>query len=361
MLTIKSRSHDYTVEEFVDLTSALRAVSQPEGACYLIDQIFSDHHREAIASAIPRERAIFVKATEEQKSFAALTPLFIELMERHTKRDSVLTVIGGGVMQDIGCFVASVLFRGIRWEIIPTTLLAQADSCIGSKSSINIGPYKNQIGTFFPPHRVLLTSAVLATLPWDEIRSGVGEMIKLHLLAGELEYNQLIADLDQLPGNLQILDRWVPNSLRIKKTYIEQDEYDRGVRNLLNYGHTFGHAYESATGYEIPHGIAVTLGVLTATWISAKKDWVPMDYFRALKNQLRPWYEPFDLCLRRAEFAAVVSALQRDKKNVGDTITCILTRGPGRMEKSRLDLNGQLQPQLLEFLAKECQPLHSSG
>src|SRR6202012_1823914 len=100
------------------------------------------------------------------------------------------------VLQDIGCFIASVLFRGLRWELVPTTLLAQCDSCIGSKSSINIGPYKNQIGTFYPPHRVCLTFNVLKTLPADEIRSGLGEAIKLHLLTGEKEFGGLMNELE---------------------------------------------------------------------------------------------------------------------------------------------------------------------
>ena len=118
-------------------------------------------------------------------SFEKLAPVFVWLLENGLKRDGRLLVIGGGVLQDIGCFIASVLFRGVRWEFIPTTLLAQCDSCIGSKSSINIESYKNQIGTFYAPDRVLLVTQALQTLPWDEVRSGLGEVIKLHLIAGD--------------------------------------------------------------------------------------------------------------------------------------------------------------------------------
>src|SRR5258708_32189487 len=139
------------------------------------------------------EKVIGIEATEDAKSLQAIEPVFAWVLENGLRRNGCLAVVGGGVMQDIGCFIASVLFRGVRWELIPTTLLSQCDSCIGSKSSINIRSYKNQIGTFYPPHRVLLTVSVLRSLPFDEIRSGLGEAIKLHLLTGEQEFETLMA------------------------------------------------------------------------------------------------------------------------------------------------------------------------
>jgi 3-dehydroquinate synthase len=260
-------------------------------------------------------------------------------------------VVGGGVLQDIGCFIASVLFRGLRWELIPTTLLAQCDSCIGSKSSINIQSYKNQIGTFYSPHRVCLTFSVLPTLPWDEIRSGLGEVIKLHLLTSENDFRLLMADLDSLPGNTRILPKWIVHSLEIKKVYIEKDEFDKGVRNLLNYGHTFGHAYESASHYGIPHGIGVTLGMLTATYVSSKLGWVSADDFQALKGRLGPWYRPYEQKLKTLDLEKVLNAIKHDKKNTGNAVNCILTRGPGRMEKTALNLEQQLRPWMTEFIS----------
>ena len=246
LLTIRSSRCPYAVEEYGDLAQALATLPE-EGALVLLDQFILDHHGDTLRSVRPRLKYLPVVATEEQKSFENLAPIFVWLLENGLKRDGRLVVIGGGVLQDIGCFISSVLFRGVRWDLIPSTLLAQCDSCIGSKSSINIQSYKNQIGTFYPPDRVLLVTALLESLPWDEVRSGMGEVIKLHLLAGDERFNWLSQRLDRVKTDPAVLPECIRSNLLIKQPYIEKDEYDTGIRNLLNYGHTFGHAYESAT------------------------------------------------------------------------------------------------------------------
>jgi 3-dehydroquinate synthase len=354
MLEIRSSSHPYTVEEFSDLKSALGNYRDKAAVFCLADRQVYSLYESDFAETLPKDRILQVEATEDQKSFERLTPLFVWLLKNGLRRDGCLLVVGGGVLQDIGCFIASVLFRGLRWELIPTTLLSQCDSCIGSKSSINIESYKNQIGTFYPPHRVGLTFSVLKTLPWDEIRSGLGEAIKLHLLTGENEFRQLMADLDGIPGNEGVLPKWILSSLEIKKAYIEKDEFDKGIRNLLNYGHTFGHAYESASHYGIPHGIGVILGMLTATYVSARLEWVSPDYFQELRNRLRPWYQPYEQRLKSLDLAKILAAIKHDKKNTKDAVNCILTRGAGRMEKFAVNLDGQLRPWVAEFIASQC-------
>ena len=354
MLTIKSRSHDYTVETFQSLTTALHSVDHAR-AHYLIDSAILNHYGPIIGQNTNSARTVLVEATEGNKSFERLAPVFLELLKLGLKRDGVLVVIGGGVLQDIGCFIASVLSRGLRWELIPTTLLGQADSCIGSKSSINIGQYKNQIGTFYPPHRVLLTSDVLKTLPFDEIRSGLGEVIKLQLLRGQQDFAELMADLGSItPSNqFDVLNKWVARSMSVKKPFIESDEYDRGIRNLLNYGHTFGHAYESATHYGIPHGISVILGMLTATFLSVRLGLVPADHYHDLKQALAPWHHPYGAKLKTVDRSMIFQAIKHDKKNTGDAVNCILTRGPGRMEKIKVDFLTDLKPAVNAFLDNE--------
>jgi len=351
MLTIKSRSHEYSVEEFQTLSSALRATDRSR-AHYLVDHSIIQYYNEVIASETELSRTVLVEASEENKAFERLTPIFLELLEKGLKRDGVLIVIGGGVLQDIGCFIASVLFRGLRWELVPTTLLAQADSCIGSKSSINIGSYKNQIGTFYPPYRVLLTPQVLQTLPFDEIRSGLGEVIKLQLLNNKDGFEELMDDLNRLSSDTRfsIISKWVQRSMEVKKPYIEQDEYDRGVRNLLNYGHTFGHAFESASHYGIPHGIAVILGMLTATYLSSRLGLVATSYYEDLKQCISPWCHPYGDELLKADREAIFKAIRQDKKNTSDSVNCILTRGAGRMEKIQVDFSSQLVPAVDNFI-----------
>ena len=351
MMEIQSRSHPYTVEEFPDLRAALSGFQQKPGVFCLADKTVHSLYQEDFAAALPSVQILPVEASENQKSFEQLTPIFLWLLQNGLRRDGCLLVVGGGVLQDIGCFIASVLFRGLRWELVPTTLLAQCDSCIGSKSSINIQSYKNQIGTFYSPHRVCLAYSVLKTLPWDEMRSGLGEAIKLHLLTSEEDFQRLMTDLDSLPGHEEVLPKWIRHSLEIKKVYIEQDEFDKGVRNLLNYGHTFGHAYESASQYGIPHGIGVTLGMLTATYVSSKLGWVSPDYFQGLRDRLRPWYQPYEAKLKALDLEKILGAIKHDKKNTRDAVNCILTRGAGQMEKSPVNLEQQLRPWITEFIS----------
>lgn len=356
MLEIRSRQGSYPVAEFPELRSALQACAEP-GTFTLIDRRVQELYAAEVADALVPERTFAIEASEDAKSFDALAPVFTWLVESGLKRNGHLVVVGGGVLQDIGCFVASVLFRGVRWSLVPTTLLAQADSCIGSKSSINLGRFKNQIGTFYAPHRVALAPAVLRTLTHDDVRSGVGEMVKLHLLAGEEGYRALAAALAAMSGDVAELAPWVASSLRIKQRYIEEDELDTGVRNLLNYGHTFAHAFESVTHYAIPHGIAVTLGVLNATLLSARRGMVPDGYFERLRRELHPWYAPYDRHLRGMDAGELAAAIRLDKKNTVQGVNCILTEGAGAMRKVAVGLEEELLPAVAEFAERAGQPV----
>lgn len=350
-LHIKSKVHDYSVEPAANLREAVQkaAASAPQ-AYFLVDRAVLGLYADAFRGLDLDARVLALEATEEEKSYEAVARPVKWLLEKGFRRDALLVVVGGGVLQDIGCFIASVMFRGIRWELIPTTLLAQCDSCIGSKSSLNIGQYKNQLGTFYPPHRIHLVFDVLKTLPADELRSGMGEAIKLALIADEGKVTELREILASGPLNPEVLSRAVRLALEIKKTYIEQDEFDRGVRNLLNYGHTFGHAFESATSYQIPHGIAVVLGMMTATYVSERLGWVTPEYRKQVDGLLRPYFTPYEKILASADFERVLGAMKLDKKNAGGKIVCILTRGAGRMEKAPLDAETQLRPILRDCL-----------
>ena len=148
-----------------------------------------------------------------------------------------------------------------------------------------------------------------------------------------------------------VLSKWVRRSMAVKKPFIEEDEMDRGKRNILNYGHTFGHAYESATKYAIPHGIAVLLGILTATHLSVRLGLVAEAQYHELKGQLRPWVSPYEERLLASDRDEIFRAIKHDKKNTGDSVNCILTRGFGRMEKVPVDFQNDLIPAVDEFIA----------
>src|SRR4051812_21509909 len=204
MLTIRSKSHPYQVIEAPDAKSAVASIPDRDSAFYIIDSRVADLYESQFGTVIPKSQTFTIEASERAKSYEQLEPLFCSLLEKKIRRSSHLVVIGGGVLQDIGCFVASILLRGVRWTLIPTTLLAQCDSCIGSKSSLNINRFKNQLGTFYPPHEIRLSFDFLATLTADELNSGLGEAIKLHLVHSEdavLRLRRMLAPAngEQLP------------------------------------------------------------------------------------------------------------------------------------------------------------------
>lgn len=349
-MTIHSHIHDYTVTEEPDLRTAVRKLTASGKTFALVDDFALKAPYSGVFDCLPEKAILPIAATETAKSFENLTPLFTWLLESGFRRDSTLLVVGGGVTQDIACFIATVLLRGITWHLIPTTLLAQCDSCIGSKSSINLGRFKNQIGTFYPPSSITLVPDVLETLPQEEILSGLGEAIKLHLLSGMDKTGWLRDKLSAFGTPQFCLNEIIWSCLSIKKPFIETDEFDRARRNLLNYGHTFGHAYESATSYAIPHGIAVTLGVLTATFVSARRGWVDDSHYQNLSAFLHPFFHPYQQTLKTAELPTILAAMKLDKKNIGGKINCILTRGPGHMERTTIESTDELATDLRAFL-----------
>jgi 3-dehydroquinate synthase len=347
-LEIASRSGTYAVVPAAGLVDALAIATAGGKSWLVIDEAVLALHRDAVARAAASDRIVALPATEEAKSFERLGPVFAALLESGFRRDCTLVAVGGGVIQDIVAFVATVLIRGVRWELIPTTLLAQCDSCIGAKSSINIGRFKNQLGSFYPPERIHLAPALLDSLPEEAMRSGMGEIAKFHLLEGRDAWDAVRSRLGATrPPDLEAL---IWKSLGIKRRYIEEDEFDRGVRNLLNYGHTFGHAFESATAFGIPHGIAVALGMSAATFISERRGMAPAGHFDEIHAALRPLYAPSAPRLRDAGMESVLAAMRTDKKNVHGATYVILTRGPGRMEKTRVDLAGEIAAPLSEFM-----------
>ncbi len=351
MFKIKSKSYDYSVVFESSLESALRKSTEETKPYFLVDKNVYNLFKTSFAFLGPEPKLFLVEAVEENKSYAKIESIFHWLLETNFRKDCCLIVVGGGITQDIGCFIATILFRGARWKLIPTTLLAQGDSCIGSKSSVNIGAYKNQLGSFYPPFSVHISFDVLSTLKDEDILSGTGEIIKLALLDSEPSFRKTESQMKHLPKDHSQLPLMVQDALSIKKRFIEEDEFDRGIRNILNYGHTFGHGFETATHYKIPHGIAVTLGMLAATYYSKQLSMIAESHFNEVQSALYPLCKNFIPTLKDSNPEIILNAMKHDKKNSGNKITCILTRGFGKMEKVQLDLISEVKPNLLGFLS----------
>lgn len=344
VLTIQAQNGPYEVRfEAGPLVDAAPFTSPSSHV--IVDANVARLYAGRLGGVLSKATTIQMDATEDSKSLQALVPLFERLIANGLRRDHTLVAIGGGIVQDATCFVASTVLRGVAWQFAPTTLLAQADSCIGSKSSINLGGRKNLLGTFYPPSAVFVDSTFLGTLERKDIRSGIGEIAKVHAIEGRDAFDRFAADFDRLFAERPVLDRYVYAALRIKQRFIEADEFDRGIRNIFNYGHSFGHAIESATHYRVPHGIAVAMGIDTANALAVARDLTPRaNYGRmhAVLHKLYTGYTGLNVAVDE-----VVAALMADKKNTTSALGLILPVGPeARIERLLIERDDRLMSQV---------------
>lgn len=257
-IKIQSHKGEY-IASFI--RSGLKIFGQQpiENAIYILDEKVAKLYEGELGPILERGRVLEVEANEANKSLDKFPEYIDALVALKVKRGQPLVAIGGGITQDITCFIAATMMRGLPWMFYPTTLLAQSDSCIGSKSSINSGDIKNILGTFTPPEKVVIDVDLIDTLDEKDLLSGIGEMIKVHAVDSPESFDRISNSYSQLLSDKNVLESFICDSLLMKKKLIEIDEFDQGPRNVMNYGHSFGHAIESATHYEIPHGIAMTI------------------------------------------------------------------------------------------------------
>ena len=327
-LSIKSSIQDYDVFFSQTAYQTLNDEHNPDDVIFVDKNVFC-HLNDDMKRMITARKHIFIEATESQKSYTALAPIIEQLIESQFRKNDRLICIGGGITQDITAFIASIMYRGVEWLFFPTTLLAQADSCIGGKTSINIGKFKNQLGNFYPPRKIFIIPEFLKSLPELDFKSGMGEMLHFYLVSGEDDFGFYQQNYDKAFTDESALMSLITRNLEIKKGFIERDEFDRGERLLLNYGHSFGHAIESLTNYTIPHGIAVSYGMDMANYISFKLGYID----ESLRNRMRMQLEKVwaGTSIKKISVVDFEKALSRDKKNIGNTYQLILTRGIGNM------------------------------
>ena len=324
-MKIKSSIRDYKVI-FVENSNNLLSDYSDKDVVIVDKNVFSKW--DNLFSDVPC-KIIKIEATEKQKSYQEIGKIINGLIEFGFKKNGKIIAVGGGITQDICGFISSIMFRGVEWEFYPTTLLAQGDSCIGGKTSVNFGDYKNQLGNFNPPKRIYIYSEFIDTLPDLDIRSGVGEMLHFYLVSSREDFN-----LFKKHWNPKSL---VKRCLEIKKHFIEIDEFDKKERLVLNYGHTFGHAIESITNHIIPHGIAVSMGMDIANYISMKKDYIDKSIYSEINSVVKEICH--DVEHEKIDIKKFIETLKKDKKNINENIMCVLTKGMGNMFLEEIKLS----------------------
>lgn len=322
--TVRSRLRDYEVE-FGDGDGWARQLADLDHGFVVVDENVLRLHGDGVLAPLRAASVVALPVSEEGKVFQTVAELYDKAVKRAAKRNCVVISIGGGITQDVTGFMASTLYRGVGWVYVPTTLLAMADSCIGSKTSLNLGSHKNLLGTIYPPDRVIVHTPFVTTLPDADFASGVGEVVKLHLLGGDVAATEVREALPALMvREPAVVRRATRASLEIKRGFIEEDEFDRGRRNLLNYGHCFGHALETATDFSLPHGLAVVVGMRLADLVARRRSLLTEDEATARCRTLylpvvRMW-PPLDLAAR----SAVVDAMGYDKKRTGAGLAVVV-------------------------------------
>lgn len=268
---------------------------------------------------------------EEHKNLEAVSTIYDRLIRERFERGSFLLALGGGVVGDITGFAAATFLRGISYVQVPTTLLAQVDSSVGGKTGVNHKEGKNLIGAFHQPRLVLIDVAALGSLPRRELAAGLAEVIKYGIIADPRLFSFLEAEMENLLAlQTAALTEVVAASCAIKAKVVEKDERESEYRAVLNFGHTVGHALESATGYELYlHGEAVAIGMIQAAAISVRQGLCDRDSFERIRRLIARAGLPTEIAAR-VEPEELIQCMEVDKKSEGGKIKFVLCEGIGK-------------------------------
>ena len=327
-LLFKSRIHNFTVD-FVDDFQFIQDLLKIKHYVVIVGQNVFKLYKNTVFNRFPKDQLIILRLDEERKTLNTVTKIYKKLLPLTAKKNLTLISFGGGINQDVTGFVASTLYRGINWIFIPTTLLAMADSAIGLKTSLNHESYKNVLGTFYPPSQIYINTDFLKTLQKTDYLSGVGEIIKFMLMRENPIKNldDSIKKIEKLKLNndKKFVTNIIKESIEIKKSYMEGDEFDLGKRNLLNYGHELGHALEATSNFKIPHGIGVIIGILFANLVSVQKGWIDKKLNDKInKLLLLPNITTVKLKIEYFDYETILEKIKKDKKRVSDKLPLVL-------------------------------------
>jgi 3-dehydroquinate synthase len=266
---------------------------------------------------------------EASKDIKTCLRICDQLMAMGADRQSALIALGGGVVGDITGFVASIYMRGIPYIQVPTTLLAQVDSSIGGKTGIDLPFGKNLLGTFYQPKGVFIDLAFLQTLAPQELKNGLAEVVKYGIIDDPGLFSILEARAAAITNqDMDLLQEIVTRSCRIKKGVVEIDEKEKGMRRILNFGHTIGHAIETESGYTIPHGDAVSMGMVAASILSERMRYLAAEERERITALIRAIKLP-DRIPANLSPEGIFGHMKGDKKKAGDTLNLVLLKKIG--------------------------------
>jgi 3-dehydroquinate synthase len=280
-----------------------------------------------IKDYLPTHSLIKIQSGEESKTLQTCSTIWQAMTDAKLDRHAALVIIGGGVLGDMGGFCAATYKRGIDFITIPTTLLAQADASIGGKLGIDFSHFKNHIGVFKEPTLTLIYSGFLKTLPENELRSGFAEVIK-HALISDKKLWDEVRSLELKDQPWEVL---IPKSVEFKCSVVQQDPHEKGLRKILNAGHTVGHALETfflAKGNKILHGEAIAAGMIAEAHVALNRNLLDETSLREIESYILKVFGKLNI--EENQLTEIASLCLQDKKNKGNRVLCVLPDGIGR-------------------------------
>lgn len=309
-----------------DFPSFQRAtLNRYSGIAILVDENTRELCYPRIKDLLPPHQLVEVPAGEEHKNLATCQFIWQRLTEYQFDRHSLLIIVGGGVLGDMGGFCAATYKRGIDFMLVPTTLLSQVDASIGGKLGIDFGSFKNHLGVFQLPVQTQIATTFLQTLPHRELRSGFAEVIK-HCIISDKKMWDFIT---KRPLESQPWSRLVRHSVRFKDGIVTKDPRERGVRQILNFGHTMGHALEGhflTTGNRLFHGEAVAAGMIMESHMAAARGLLKDKELEAIRQYIQSVFGKIEL----PQDSQWLTLLKQDKKNRGNKILMALPKHIGK-------------------------------
>ncbi|MFC2018777.1 3-dehydroquinate synthase [Chloroflexota bacterium] len=309
----------------IGLTGRLVIITNP-----VVDGLYGKALRGKLAGEGFEVAVVLVPDGEEHKSLETAGRLYHELTDLYAERGTPILALGGGVIGDLAGFVAATYSRGVPLVAVPTTLLAQVDSSIGGKVAVDHGRLKNKVGVFYQPRLVITDIATLKTLDAGQFTNGLAEAIKSAVIWDSDFFSLMENNLDGVKSlESGILEEVVFRSARIKAGVVEKDERDLGLRSILNFGHTVGHALETVSAFAISHGEAVAMGMMAAARISNRMGILDKGELDRLGSLLKRAGLPVELPVLRVE--EVIGAMKHDKKVVSGKVRFVLPRSIGEV------------------------------
>jgi len=311
-----------------------------------VKQLWGNHVLNSLQAEALFPSLLEVPEGEEYKSLEQASALYNELSRLQVDRTTPVLALGGGVIGDLAGFVAATYMRGIPLVQLPTTLLAQVDSSVGGKTAVNQGKLKNLIGVFYQPRLVIADITTLKTLPECEYVNGLAEIVKYGLIQDEVLFSLLENNCDSIKQRDEsLMEEIIYRCVSIKAGVVEQDEKDTGLRNILNFGHTVGHAIEAVSGFGVSHGKAVAMGIVAASKISLKMGLFSRSDYVRIKSLISRFGLPVDLAGYPVE--DLMLAIKHDKKRAAGRLRMVLIKNAGEVFIDE-DVDPSLVSQTLE-------------